>query len=395
MKIAIVAIAYNRIDSIRRLINSLQGADYEYDSVSLIISIDKSDTEVVENYADAVIWNNGEKRVIKHKENLGLRKHILSIGKYLNEFDAIIVFEDDIIVSPNYYLFAKSAVERYKDNSQIAGISLYGFAVNYQNKKPFYPLKNEYDVYFMNCAQSWGQVWMRDQWNAFVDWYRNHNEEFVNNGNLPQAICDWPKSSWLKYHTKYCIEENKYFVYPYQSYSSNGGDAGTHASFSNLSYQTCFNWGKWSVPKFPKIEEGVVYDGFFENKSIVDFLELDDDICVDLYGGKNNIENKRYWLTTKKENYLVVKSFGLIYKPIELNVIQKVKGGDIYLYDTSRALNNIRRYDRRKLYNYYYGQDVVEHIRWIGSYGLRNCMKLILLLCMKRLRKCLKRRCVY
>lgn len=391
MKIAIVTIAYNRIESIRRLLSLLNTAAYGNDRVPLIISIDKSKTDDVAQFADSYIWRHGEKIVVKHPNNLGLRRHILSIGEYLNEYDALIVLEDDIIVSPYFYQFAKDSVIQYMHDEDVAGISLYSFAINYQNQKFFYPLKSEYDVYFMNCAQSWGQVWMRDQWNAFVDWYRNHNEEFVNNGNLPQAICDWPKSSWLKYHTKYCIEENKYFVYPYQSYSSNGGDAGTHASFSNLAYQTCFNWGKWSVPKFPKIEEGVVYDGFFENKSIVDFLELDDDICVDLYGGKNNIENKRYWLTTKKENYLVVKSFGLIYKPIELNVIQKVKGGDIYLYDTSRALNNIRRYDRRKLYNYYYGQDVVEHIRWIGSYGLRNCVKLLLSLCIKRIRKRLKK----
>ncbi len=391
MKIAIVTIAYNRTESIKRLLSLLNTADYNNERVPLIISIDKSDTSEVADLADNYRWNHGEKIVIKHPINLGLRNHILSIGDYLNEYDALIVLEDDIIVSPHFYMFAKSSIERYMEDDSIAGISLYNFAINYQNQKSFYPLRNEYDVYFMNCAQSWGQVWMRNQWKEFKDWYEQHCEEFENNGNLPQTICDWPKSSWLKYHTKYCIENNKYFVYPYQSYTSNCGDAGTHASFSNLTYQTCFNVGKWNSPNFPDIETGVVYDGFFENKSIADFLELDDDICVDLYGGKNNIENKRYWLTTKKENYLVVKSFGLIYKPIELNVIQKVKGGDIYLYDTSRALNNIRRYDRRKLYNYYYGQDVVEHIRWIGSYGLRNCVKLLLSLCIKRIRKRLKK----
>lgn len=30
----------------------------------------------------------------------------------------------------------------------------------------------------------------------------------VRNG----SICNWPKSSWLKYHTKYCIERDRYFV---------------------------------------------------------------------------------------------------------------------------------------------------------------------------------------
>lgn len=387
MRIAIATIAYNRIDSIKRLLTSLTNAYYNNENVTLIISIDKSDTDIVEKYADSFVWQHGEKRVIKHSKNLGLRKHVLSIGGYLEEYDAVIVLEDDLIVSPNFYLFAKSAVEHYYNNDSIAGISLYSFAVNYQNHQPFYPLKNEYDVFFMNCAQSWGQVWMRAQWHNFKKWYERHNDEFEYSPNLPKTICNWPKSSWLKYHTRYCIEENKYFVYPYQSYTSNCGDAGTHASFSNVTYQTCFNYGKWLPLKLPNLEEGVQYDGFFENKNLPQIIGFNvDNICIDLYGEKKKLNN-RYLLTTKKYDYLIIRSFGLIYKPIELNVIYNSIGTDIFLYDTSAICKNIIKNSNRKLFNYYHGWDIIEYMRFISSYGIFNCLNLLNSLCIKKIKK--------
>lgn len=102
--IAIVTVAYNRVKSLSRLLNSLLCADI--DNAPLIISIDKSNTNEVERYANDFIWPYGEKKkkVITHKENLGLRKHILSIGQLLDYYDAVIVLEDDIIVAPGFFI---------------------------------------------------------------------------------------------------------------------------------------------------------------------------------------------------------------------------------------------------------------------------------------------------
>ena len=164
MKIAIVSVAFNRLLSITRLISSLQKADYESDKVDLIISIDKSNTDVVESYADEVCWPYGEKIVVKHEKNLGLRAHIMSQGKHFQNYDALVILEDDIIVSPLFYHYTKQALTKYQNNKDIAGISLYAYYVNYQNNLPFEPIKSEYDTYFMQCAMSWGQVWMKNQW---------------------------------------------------------------------------------------------------------------------------------------------------------------------------------------------------------------------------------------
>lgn len=330
--IPICCITYNRKNSLERLLKSLDTAIYD-EEVTLIISIDKSNSDEAEKYSEAYKWTHGKKIVIKHEKNLGLRKHILSCGELLKEYEAMIVFEDDITVAKSFYLYAKQCVEKFSKDKQCAGISLYSFQRNYQNRLPFIPLKTDSDVYKMTCAQSWGQVWMREQWFEFMKWYKNNCEEFDENPHLPRAICKWPKSSWLKYHTRYCIEKNKYFVYPYVSLSTNNGDAGVHANQNFSFFQTPLQFGeKKDFLLNPKIS----YDGFFENLQLYTYMGIDkDDICIDLYGEKSNREKKRYWLTRKRENFKIVSSYALDLIPWEMNIIDKRYGYDIFLYDTN------------------------------------------------------------
>lgn len=339
-KIALVAIAYNRIGSLRRLLKSLEQGYYGDESnIPLIISIDKSDTDEVELFADAYHWPYGEKHVVKHTHNLGLKKHVLSQGKWLGKYDAIVVLEDDVVVAEDFWRYVRSCVAKYKDSEAIAGISLYGFSVNYHLRHPFIPVHHgDDDVYFMNCAMSWGQVWMRKSWNAFQSWYAEH-QNFEPSAQLPESVCAWGDKSWLKFHTTYCIEENKYFVFPYVSYSSNFGDCGIHMSAQDTIYQVPLLLGRKHSLFLPSLSDDgeVLYDGFFENKRLYDCLGLSQsECCLDLNRTNANRENKRFWLTTRILPYKVVRHFALELRPIELNVLMQLEQGEgIFLYDTT------------------------------------------------------------
>lgn len=333
LNIAIAIVAYNRIDSVSRLLESLSKAYYSQE-VTLIISIDKSKTDAVEKYADDFIWTHGKKIVAKHSENLGLRKHILSIGDYLNDYDAVIVLEDDLIVSPSFYSYSLEAVQKYKDDDRIAGISLYGFSTNLQTGSPFVPDRNEYDAFLFQNAQSWGQVWMKNQWFEFKRWYAEHSEEFGDMPHLPHTICHWPKNSWLKYHIKYCIEQNKFFVYPYVPLTFCTGAAGVHSRETNTRVHNILQQGNKKNYHLPEFEDAVKYDGFLERLDFNTYLGVDD-VCFDLNGAKGNRLHKRYWLTTTCAPYKIVKEFGLMYIPIEQNVVKATPGSGIFLYDTT------------------------------------------------------------
>lgn len=338
MKIAICAIGYNRVDSLSRLLSSLNAAVYDED-VTLIISLDRSKTLDVKTYSDEFEWKHGEKKVILQECNLGLRKHVLRCGQYMNDygFDALVVLEDDITVSPYFYSYVKQCVIQYQNDDCIAGISLYSFPINYITGYPFTPVDSEHDVYLMNCAMSWGQVWIKEKWNKFIDWYNRNDEEF-SLPHLPAPINQWPKSSWLKYHTRYCIENDLYFVYPYVSLTTNNSDPGTHNKVGHTYMQSrlqCLPRKVWNLPPSSKIE--VRYDGFFEPKFLYDHLHIDEEqLTINIYGTKTNSKN-RYELSMNVLPYKVVKSFGLKYKPIEANVLFDVDGNDIYLYDKSQG----------------------------------------------------------
>jgi len=351
---AIIVITYNRLDSLKRLLNSLQNAIYP-ECIPLIISVDKSDTSLVEEFSNNFIWNHGEKIVDKHQHNMGLKAHILSLGKWFAKYDSLIILEDDLEVSPAFFYYCSETISQYQINSDIAGVSLYSFSVNYINHMPFTPAYNGYDVYMMNCAMSWGQIWFKEQWNDFINWYTKH-EDFSYTPDIPHNLFNWGKNSWLKYHTRYCIETNKYFVYPYFSFVTNNSDIGTHnsAQDGNL-FQVIrasqYN-GKLRLPL--TIEDSVVYDGFFERKNIIKYLDLpDNETCIDLNATKY-LEPWRYVLTTRKLNYKIIKTFGLKYKPIEDNVIYYSRGDDIFLYDTSISLKNSNNQRLIRIYQYHF-----------------------------------------
>jgi len=367
MDIAIVVVTYNRIDSLKRLLCSLSNAVY-CQSVSLIISIDKSDSSIIEEYADSFDWKYGPKIVKKHAFNLGLRKHILSIGDFTEYYDGIVVLEDDLVVSPSFFYYTLDTLSKYSGDERIAGISLYNFSTNFQNYLPFIPEKNGFDVFFFQNAQSWGQIWTKDKWNEFKKWYENNNEEFTEKPNIPLNICKWGKNSWLKYHIKYCIECNKYFVYPYISLSFNSGESGTHSKVLNNNPHCEINWGVQEHFRLPGFEDAIKYDAFYERVGLENYLSIKD-VCVDIYGSKGNREGKRFWLTTNREPYKIIDEYGLMYIPVEENIIQAVKGKGIFLYDThmraTKPYNNTLDvanylYKTNGLFRFYYKRGLIK-----------------------------------
>ena len=380
-RIAIVTVTYNRTDSLKRLLSSLEQANYEHEEPTLIISVDKSKTEEVEKFADNYFWPYGKKIVRKHEQNLGLRNHMMSLGEWFENFDALVVLEDDIIVSPCFYTYVRQATNKYMGSMDVCGISLYSFSRNYQTRLPFTPLSSEYDGFFMNCAMSWGEEWMKPQWNEFYNWYLNH-QEFPIEPHLPELICRW-KKSWLKYHTKYCIETNKYFLFPYVSLSSNNGDIGVHVGAGHKwGFQVSLQYGQKNSYRFPdKVSEAVCYDGFFENKALYEALGIkEEDCCIDLCGTQCNRLKKRYWLTLVKTDFPLVKSYALTLRPLEASVINGEPGNEVFLYDTGNR--EYKCQTSKLLVKYLY--NIEEISMFVHQYGWKNFIKDAIKLLLKR-----------
>lgn len=336
---AIVLVCYKRLSGIQRLLKSLNRVDYSgRKDITLIFSIDHSGDTSVVDYANSYEWPYGSKIVRTFPERQGLKKHILQCGDYTRQYDIVTILEDDVFVSDSFYHYAYHAAEFYEYEDRVAGISLYSFQKNWLDWIiRFEPQKTGYDTYFMKIAQSWGQVWMRDKWDKFMAWYEK-NSEFTYSEEIPEYLNTWPESSWLKYHTRYCIETNRFFVYPYVSLSTNFSDAGEHADVTVNDHQVELITEKkeYSFPVYH--EDAIRYDEYCDRYGLHTYLNLsEDELTIDFWGTKRKSSYKRYVLTTLPLHYKTVASFALSLRPIEMSVIYGLEGKGIQLYDTKET----------------------------------------------------------
>ncbi len=350
----IVVVGFNRPVSLKRILASLNQAYYpEHTTIKLIISIDKSDTNkevlaIAENFE----WKFGEKTVNYQKENLGLRKHIIQCGNYSLKYESVIILEDDLFVSPNFYLYAQKALGFSNDKKYIGGVSLYNHQLNVHTKDTFTPLDDGFDNYYFQFASSWGQAWTKNQWQNFTDWYGT-NPVLESIENMPAYVKSWSNKSWLKYFIGFLIETNTFFIYPKVSLTTNFSDAGTHISNDSTIYQVPLFSSKKINYNFSTLDESdSQYNAFYENMKLSKVLGYTkDDICIDLYGYRSN-PKKRYWLSSKQENYKILKSYTRSLKPMELNIVYNLQGNNLFLYDTSIKEKNTFTNRRHKKMDY-------------------------------------------
>ena len=385
--IAVVVIGYNRPAALKRLLDSLTVATYDR-KVKLYISIDgerekgrrgegenvilseakelreggsKGEEEKrrrgegenvilseakelraggskgkeVRKMAAEYEWAFGEKKLIFHETNLGLRDHVLSCGDLSGDHDGIIVLEDDLLVSPVFYEFATKAFEYYSQDAKISGISLYHHAYNETAQFPFMPISDGSDVYFLKYASSWGQVWGKEQWKGFREWYDTKPPDKSGGKSsslesLPANIKMWPANSWKKFFIEYLIEKDLYFVYPRVSLTTIFGDSGTNIRIPETFLQVPLSYGMPNYKFQPFIDSHAVYDTWCEMlpdrmKRLCPSLQ-DEDFDVDLYGMKfsGNIATDK--VLSGRVCRSPLKMFGREMKPHEENIIRQLPG---------------------------------------------------------------------
>jgi len=330
--VPIMIVGYNRPKAIERLLNSLLKASYP-GVVELIISIDGGGDNRVKEIATNFTWPYGEKKLIFHEANMGLKNHVLSCGDLSKDYDGVIVLEDDLYVSPVFYQYTLQAFDYYKDDPKIAGISLYSHGYNETAQFPFRPLADDSDIFFLQYAASLGQFWSRKHWAGFREWYDSLEPGDKSPGHspaIPPNIRFWPETSWKKYFISYIIRNDLYFVYPRFSLTTNFGDAGTNLRISENLFQVPL-WLEKQKFLFKLFDEScAVYDVFCEmnadrlkrmGPSIAEF-----DFEVDLYGMKSNDDADKEMFLSSRKCSKPLRTFAREMKPHEMNILAGIPG---------------------------------------------------------------------
>ena len=119
----VIVLTMDRFLSLKRLIRSLQLAEYGGDAVHLTIRWDKSTTTThapvtVESLFGAnnnIMWPHGNLTMHFSSEHIGLRQAWIDAWVPQSQNEHAIILEDDITVSPAWYAWYKQAVARYPE----------------------------------------------------------------------------------------------------------------------------------------------------------------------------------------------------------------------------------------------------------------------------------------
>lgn len=86
--------------------------------------------------------------IIERDRNWGLANNIIDgVTEIVNEYGKIIVLEDDLVTSPYFLRFMNEALEMYKDEERVFGITGYAYPI----KKDGLP-----STFFMKDGGCWG-----------------------------------------------------------------------------------------------------------------------------------------------------------------------------------------------------------------------------------------------
>lgn len=330
-KPVIIIVAFNRIHTLKRILNSLNMASYP-EGAKLIISIDNNgENQEVASIANKFNWKYGEKEVIYHKERLGLRRHLMVCGDLSYRYGSSIMIEDDMVVSPFFYKFAQEALNYYDNSPEMAGISLYNLPYTEATKLPFIPLNDDSDVYFAQVPCTLCMAFSSDQWDSFKKWFAL-NPDLNEIKGLPLIVTKyWSQSSWKKYMYGYMVENNKYYIYPQISLTSNFNDRGENMYAKSYAGQVKLQM----VPikfRFKSINDSLnVYDAYSEIlpdrlKKLCETLK-DYDFEVDLFGQKETLSKE--FVVTSKLCKKRIFGYERAMKPAELNIVFNIPGTEL------------------------------------------------------------------
>ena len=383
MRPAIVVIAYNRIEPMKRLLKSVEAAEYPFATdVNLVISIDRAkdgSNEDVVKAANDFVWSHGEKQIIYREENYGLKRHVLTCGDLSETYGSVILLEDDLYVSPSFYRFALEALTFVSEDNRIGGVSLYNHRFNVHVREPFEAIDDCSDNWYFQFASSWGQAFTAGQWRSFKAWLEENDGRNLAAPDMPKNVSGWSDKSWLKYYIKYLIETDRYFLYPMISYTTNFAEEGTHASETVNDLQVPIA-GVWPLTKsfnFRNLSDARnVYDAFFENvilkNKVNEYIKKDGktdnmaaEIIIDLYGYKDINHKAGYLLSSRSLPYKRIKSFARSLRPIDANIFEDMCGEEFFLYDLCEPSSAPKVNKTAKLFYNYRAIKTKEMIRLI------------------------------
>ncbi|ORY99001.1 hypothetical protein BCR43DRAFT_436945 [Syncephalastrum racemosum] len=249
VELDVVVITDRRPHSLSRLLQSTNSAYYLGDAVNLKLHLEQTADRVTRMLVNGYTWRHG-KKIVRHRiQKGGLMPAIVESWYPSSDHNYAVLLEDDIEVSPLYYVWAKYSIlkYRYSENATqlMYGISLYSprhLELLPQGRRPFDPVQaigDEYHAripYLTQVPCSWGAVYFPEHWREFHGYLTSRLEDLrqyqLLNISVPNSRSQRWKKSWKKYFIELVYLRGYVMLYPnfqhFESFSTNHLEFGTH-----------------------------------------------------------------------------------------------------------------------------------------------------------------------
>jgi hypothetical protein len=226
---------YNRLSQTQETIESLQ-KNYLASQSELFVFSDgwrsEADKEKVIKVREHIKTIVGFKKttIIESQVNKGLANSIIEgVTQIINQYDQVIVVEDDLKTAPNFLDFMNMCLKYYKEDNSIISIS--GHSLKFNLPKGYVG-----DVYLYGRAASWGWATWKDRWD-YIDWEvkdwntfkndRNQKIKFNKNGSdMFSMLYDYMEGKNNSWAIRFCYTQfklNKFTIFPVISKIDNFG----------------------------------------------------------------------------------------------------------------------------------------------------------------------------
>jgi hypothetical protein len=239
-----------RPKSLKRLLSSLQAANYTGHQVAIVFLVDMPKPDAVDQIRRLWVETLEICRafklapgvahvVIEHAHNHGLISQWIDPWPASDSNEIMIILEDDLEVSPSWFSHVVSTTERYYRKSEAAGgdASLAGFSLQrqhtilgerpdlrYGQATPGSILNRHHLFYRYQLPSTWGSVWFPHAWSSFLGWVQSIelNKTVGTSAKvkpcIPALISNswWeqePSSVWSVWIVRFVFERGLYFLY--------------------------------------------------------------------------------------------------------------------------------------------------------------------------------------
>lgn len=252
--ISIAIISNDRLDSLKRLCDSLLNAIYsptllQAVDLRIIFNLESGSSPQLIDYVNDFQWEYGSKHVNRRVQRGGLIRAVSESWFPSSDNDYGLLLEDDIEVSPLYMVWIEAMLSLHLNESdhRLSGISLYSPRVTetrLENPRvPFDSNKlaqrltgDQHFPYLMQTPCSWGALYFPGHWRQFISHMQDSIAKEANGTArrdvIPGSRTNHWKQSWKKYYFEIMHTNGWYLLYPnfrdQASFSTNHIEPGEH-----------------------------------------------------------------------------------------------------------------------------------------------------------------------